>query len=161
MNLPEGMTLLHAGSVHLAADDSEGPSLVGSRCGGCGLVVFPAMPVCPRCTANGRMGEARIGRTARLYSHAIAHVAPQGFVAPYYQAFVELPEGPRVFTLIGRDVPVAPGQLVDGAEMRLVVEPLADTPEKRRLFTYKYVPVDRQRLVERDRAASGGVATHA
>jgi uncharacterized OB-fold protein len=139
MIFPEGMKLLHPGSVRVPADASEGPSLLGSRCRVCSLVVFPAMAVCPRC-ATGQMDEARIGRSARLYSHSIAHVAPQGFVAPYYQAFVELAEGPRLFTLIGRDVPVAPGTLEDGAEMRLVVEPLAETPEKRHLLTYKYVP---------------------
>jgi uncharacterized OB-fold protein len=137
------MRLLHPGSVHVPTDGSEAPSLLGSRCGACSLVVFPGMAVCPRCAATGQMSEARIGRSARLYSHSIAHVAPQGFVAPYYQAFVELAEGPRVFTLIGREVPIAPGKLEDGAEMRLVVEPLAETPEKRHLLTYKYVPAQR------------------
>jgi uncharacterized OB-fold protein len=117
--------------------------LIGARCGACGLVVFPAMPVCPRCRTGATMEETKIGRSARLFSHSIAHVAPQGFAAPYYQAFVELPEGPRLFTLIGREVPVAPGQLADGAEMRLVLEPLAETPGKSELLTYKYVPVGR------------------
>jgi len=144
MKLPLGMSWLHSGSVHVAAHDSQSPSLLGARCRACSLVVFPAMPVCPRCGAIGQMDEARIGRTATLYSHSIAHVAPRGFVAPYYQAFVELTEGPRVFTLIGREVPIAPGQLTDGAEMRLVIEPVADTPEKRHLLTYKYVPSSRR-----------------
>lgn len=139
--MTDGTRLLHPRSVHLPADASETPCLIGARCEACALVVFPATAVCPRCAAM-RMTGARIGRTARLYSHAIAHVAPQGFVAPYYQAFVELPEGPRIFTLIGRDVPVEEGRLVDGAEMRLVVEPLADTPERRHLLTYKYVPAE-------------------
>jgi uncharacterized OB-fold protein len=87
------------------------------------------------------MAEVEIGRTGRLYSHAIARVAPEGFKAPYYQAFVELPEGPRVFALIGREVPVEPGQLVDGEPVRLVVEPLADTPRGHEALTYKYVPL--------------------
>jgi len=142
MTLPAGTRLLHPGSLHLSDDASEGPLLIGSRCAGCSLVVFPALAVCPRCAEKGRqMIEARIGRTGRLYSHSIAYVAPQGFTAPYFQAFVELAEGPRIFTLIGRNVPVEPGQLVDGEEMRLIVEPLADTPEKRNLLTHKYVPV--------------------
>jgi uncharacterized OB-fold protein len=107
------------------------------------------------------MAEARIGHSARLYSHSIAHVAPQGFLAPYYQAFVELAEGPRVFTLIGREVPVEPGQLVDGAEMCLVVEPLADTPEKRHLLTYKYVPAYLRGAARRSVSGAGGGAIHA
>jgi uncharacterized OB-fold protein len=161
MNLSDGVRLLHLGSVHLPNEESEAPSLLGSRCGVCTLVVFPALPVCPRCAASGQMAEARIGRSARLYSHSIAHVAPQGFLAPYYQAFVDLPEGPRVFTLVGREVPVEPGQLVDGAEMRLIVEPLADTPEKRHLLTYKYVPVQGRAAARPSVSGAGGAAIHA
>ncbi len=127
--------LLHEGNV-----DASGPALIGARCSGCALVTFPALAVCPRCGGTALAPE-RIGRTGRLYSHSIAHVAAQGFAAPCFQAFVELPEGPRVFTLIGREVAVEPGRLEDGMEMRLVIEPLADTAEKRELLTYKYVPV--------------------
>jgi uncharacterized OB-fold protein len=87
------------------------------------------------------MNEVAIGQRGRLYSHTIAHVAPAGFKAPFFQAFVDLPEGPRIFTLIGAQCPVEPSVLKDGMEMRLVIEPLADTPENRNTLTYKYVPV--------------------
>jgi uncharacterized OB-fold protein len=86
------------------------------------------------------MRELEIGRQGRLYSHTIARVAPAGFKAPFFQAFVDLPEGPRIFTLIGAQCRVEPGVLEDGMEMRLVVEPLADTPENCDTLTYKYVP---------------------
>jgi len=86
------------------------------------------------------MAEVEIGRTGRLYSHAIAHVAPKGFIAPLFQVFIDLPEGPRIFSLVGAECPVERGVLEDGMQMRLVVEPLADTPEHRDQLTYKYVP---------------------
>lgn len=124
----------------LQAGQDGQPSLIGSRCRACAVVVFPAMPVCPACLRNGTMQPVEIGRRGRLYSHTIAWVAPQGFVAPLYQAFVDLQEGPRIFTLIGSQCPVAPGVLEDGMEMRLVIEPLADTPEGRDTLTYKFVP---------------------
>jgi uncharacterized OB-fold protein len=98
------------------------------------------MPVCPSCRRNGVMEEVELGRTGKLYSHTIAYVAPNGFTAPYFQAFVELPEGPRVFSLIGSECPVERGVLEDGIEMRLIVERVADTPERRDQLTYKYVP---------------------
>ena len=61
MTLPAGTRLLHPGSLHLSDDASEGPLLIGSRCAGCSLVVFPALAVCPRCAEKGRqMIEARI-----------------------------------------------------------------------------------------------------
>jgi uncharacterized OB-fold protein len=102
------------------------------------------MPVCPACRRNGTMQEACIGRTGRLFSHTIAHVAPKGFNAPFFQIFVDLPEGPRIFALVGAQCPVEPGVLEDGMQMRLVIEPLADTPESRHITTYKYVPATTQ-----------------
>jgi len=98
------------------------------------------MPVCPSCGQNGAMRDVKIGRKGRLYSHTIARFAPKGFKAPYFQAFVDLEEGPRIFSLIGAECPVEDGVLEDGMKMRLVVEPLADTPENKDILSYKYVP---------------------
>lgn len=89
------------------------------------------------------MEEIEIGRTGKLYSHTIAYFAPKGFAAPSFQAFIDLPEGPRVFSLIGTQCPVERGVLEDGMEMRLIVEPLAYTPEHKDDLTYKYVPADK------------------
>jgi hypothetical protein len=134
------VNLLHPASVHVPSEPGEEPALVGSRCDACGRVVFPKIPVCPACHRNGTMRDVQIGRTAKLFSHTIARSAPKGFKAPFFQAFVDLPEGPRIFTLIGAACPVEVGALQDGMELRLVVEQLADTPENRDLATYKYVP---------------------
>src|SRR5260221_12173012 len=98
------------------------------------------MPVCPSCRRNGVMEEVELGRTGKLYSHTIAYVAPNGFTAPYLQAFVELPEGPRVFSLTGSECPVERGLLQVAIEMRLIVERVSDTPQRRGELTYKYVP---------------------
>jgi uncharacterized OB-fold protein len=98
------------------------------------------MPVCPSCGRNGAMRDIEIGRRGRLYSHTIARFAPKGFNAPYFQAFIDLDEGPRIFSLIGAECPVEDGVLDDGMEMQLVIEPLADTPENKEILSYKYVP---------------------
>src|SRR5882757_4321506 len=98
------------------------------------------MPVCPSCRRNGVMEPLEIGRSAKLFSHTIARTAPKGFKAPFFQTFVDLDEGPRIFALIGAQCPVEQGVLEDGMPMRLIVEPLADTPENKDILTYKYVP---------------------
>ncbi len=136
------MKLLNPAHVRLSTEPGQSPCLVGARCRACRTVVFPKMPVCPRCAGDG-MEEAEIGRTGTLYSHTIARVAPKGFPVPLFQAFIDLPEGPRIFSLISTACPVEPGVLEDGMAMRLVIEPLADTPERRDVFTYKYVPAGR------------------
>jgi uncharacterized OB-fold protein len=135
------MNVLHSSSVSLPAGPDGTPCLLGSRCDACATTVFPRMPVCPSCLRNGTMREARIGRTGRLFSHTIAHSAPKGFKAPLFQIFVDLDEGPRIFALVGAACPVEDGVLEDGMDMRLVIEPLAETPESKDLLTYKYVPV--------------------
>ena len=94
------------------------------------------------------MEEIEIGRTGKLYSHTISYFAPKGFTAPSFQAFIDLPEGPRVFSLIGSKYPVERGVLEDGMEMRLIVEPLADTPEHKDELTYKYVPAQRSNAAD-------------
>lgn len=146
------MSALLSSNSFLPAGKDQIPCLLGSKCAACGTVVFPKMPVCPSCLRNGTMNEVEIGRTGRLYSHTIARIAPKGFKAPFFQAFVDLPEGPRIFALVGAECPVEPGVLEDGMEMRLVIEPLADTPENRNVLTYKYVTEPSQ---------NGGKANHA
>ena len=133
--------LLNPDNLRVPNEPDAAPCLLGSRCRKCGSVIFPKMPVCPSCHSNGVMEEVEIGRTGKLYSHTIAHFAPKGFKAPFFQVFVDLPEGPRIFSLVGAECPVEQGALEDGMEMRLVIEPVADTPEHRDELTYKYVPV--------------------
>ena len=124
----------------MPSDRAGSPALLGAKCNACGTVVFPKMPVCPSCGRNGAMRDVEIGRRGRLFSHTIARFAPKGFTAPFFQAFIDLDEGPRIFSLIGAQCPVQDGVLEDGIEMTLVVEPLADTPENRDVLAYKYVP---------------------
>ncbi len=124
----------------MPSDPAQSPALLGAKCSACRTIVFPKMPVCPACGSNGTMLAVEIGRKGRLFSHTIARFAPKGFKAPYFQAFIDLDEGPRIFSLIGAQCPVEDGVLEDGMEMQLVVEPLADTPENEDTLSYKYVP---------------------
>jgi uncharacterized OB-fold protein len=135
------VNLLHSSGVVMPADPKQTPYLLGGKCSACGTVVFPRMPVCPACHRNGLMKDIEIGRRGRIFSHTIAYFAPKGFKAPFFQMFVDLPEGPRIFSLVGAECPVEKGILEDGMEVELIVEPLADTPENIEILTYKYVPV--------------------
>ena len=135
------MELLNPGNIRVPDDGA--PCLVGAKCATCATVVFPKLPVCPKCKTRDSMQDVEIGRTAKLYSHTVARFAPAGFKAPFFQVFVDLPEGPRIFSLIGDECPVEADVLEDGMEMTLIVEPLADTEELRNVSTYKYVPTAR------------------
>jgi uncharacterized OB-fold protein len=129
------------GAYSVPEKPGEAPHLIGSRCRACEATVFPKMAVCPACRAPDTMEPMAMGSRGRLYNFTIARVAPQGFKAPYFQAFVDIPEGPRIFSLISNDVPVETDALKDGMDLELVIEPVGETEEKLPILTYKYRPV--------------------
>jgi uncharacterized OB-fold protein len=83
------------------------------------------------------MDGISLGKRGRLYSFTVCHAAPRGWKAPYFQAYVELPEGIRIFTLVSSDVEPRPDVLSVGMPMELVVEPVQPQEET---LTYKYRP---------------------
>lgn len=114
----------------------DGPWLLASQCERCGAYAFPARSVCSRCkTRSAKL--AKLGRRGTLYSFTVCHVAPAGWQAPYLQAYVELPEGLRVFSLISSSVAPRVDALETGMEMELVVEPVQPGED---LVTFKYRP---------------------
>lgn len=134
----ENYEVLIADLFHVPNGAGEEPYLIGSRCEECGATFFPKMHVCPR--GHRKMKDIQLGRCGKLFSVTIATVGVQGFDAPYYQAFVALPEGPRVFSLISEDVPVEEGVLVEGMDLDLVIEPVRVNADGRPVLTYKYRP---------------------
>lgn len=114
----------------------EGPRLLASRCEQCGRYAFPARHVCPRCKRRS-MTPVKLGQRGELYSFTVCHVAPAGWQAPYFQAYIFLPEGLRVFSLISSVIEPATDRLRIGMPMELVVEPVHAGSE---LLTFKYRP---------------------
>ncbi len=121
--------------------DPQGePCLLGSRCVRCGEHFFPRRQVCPRCKEMSTE-PVRLSRVGRLYSFTVCHIAPSGWKAPYLQAFVELPEGLRVFTLISDEVQPAADALEVGMPMEVVVEPARTAEPGAHYVSYKFRPV--------------------
>jgi uncharacterized OB-fold protein len=120
----------------LFAKSAGGPALLASRCEECGELAFPRRQVCPRCKRFSTV-PVEIGQRARLYSFTVCHAARVGWPAPYLQAYVELPEGLRVFTLVSSSIEPSAGALTIGMDMELAIEPVSggDGP-----LTYKYRP---------------------
>lgn len=135
----ENCEVLIEGMFHVPDSTGDEPYLIGSRCDDCGVVQFPKMHVCPH--GHRKMKDIQLGRRGKLFSVTISTVGVQGFDAPYYQAFVATPEGPRVFSLISKDVPVEDGALKEGMDVELVIEPVRVNADGKAVLTYKYRPV--------------------
>lgn len=108
--------------------------LVGSRCGRCGKIAFPRRTVCDRCGKEGGQEDARLSSIGRLYSFSEVHVAHEGFQTPYVIAYVDLPEGVRVFGQVEHRA--AELKLDEVLEFTLGV--VRYTPEHGKVISYKF-----------------------
>jgi uncharacterized OB-fold protein len=88
------------GLLHEGASPEDRSYLIGSRCRKCGRTFFPRQFLCSVCMQNNTMEEIPLSTRGKIDTFSVVHVAPLGFKAPYVQAFVDLPEGPRLFSII-------------------------------------------------------------
>ncbi len=130
------------GLMHEATSANESSYLIGSKCKECGRVFFPRRPVCRVCLKEGTMEEKALSVRGKIDTYTVVQVAPMGFKAPYIQAFVDLPEGPRVFTLI-TGVEAKEGALKEGEEVELVIGKITEDEKGNELIGYKFRPVGR------------------
>jgi len=126
---------------------ADAPQLVGSRCGACGIVTFPAQDSCPRCAATD-MAEHPLGRRGRLWAWTTQHFPPPSppytgpagadFV-PFGVGYVEL-DDVRVEARLTESDPEA---LATGMEMELVLVPFRTDDDGNEIVTFAFRPVER------------------
>ena len=128
------------GIIHEATSPAEESYLIGSRCTACGRTFFPKQFVCRVCMRNDTMEETALSTRGKIDTFSVVHVAPTGFKAPYIQAFVDLPEGPRIFSLITGCEP-SENALRTGMEVELVIDKITEDEKGNDLIGYKFRPV--------------------
>jgi uncharacterized protein len=125
---------------------SDDPRLIGSRCGDCGLVTFPAQGSCARCSSTA-MAEHLLARQGRLWAWTTQSFPPpsppyQGAVGkeftPFGVGYVELAGEVKVET---RLTTADPDELVIGMEMELVVTPFGTNEDGAQIVTFAFQPV--------------------
>jgi len=125
--------------------DSDGPRLIGTRCGACGTYYFPKETVfCrnPACVST-ELDEVRLSQRGRLWSFTnncyappAPYVAPDPFV-PYAIAAVELEEEKLV--VLGQVEGAGVEDLEAGMEMELTLAPLFEE-DGREVIVWKWRP---------------------
>ena len=131
---------LREGAFYRPTSPGEKSYLIGSKCRNCGWVAFPKKVVCPACVRDDTMEEMRLSGRGRIESFAMARVAPTGFKAPYIQAFVDLVEGPRVFTLITGVEPTE-NAVHEGQEVELAIEKISTDERGNDVIGWKFRPL--------------------
>ena len=70
--------------------------LLAARCTACGTRHLPKPVCCAACHGREFAWEA-LSATGSLYAYTVIHAAPPGYAQPYAVAYVDFPEGVRVF----------------------------------------------------------------
>lgn len=116
------------------------PYLIGTRCKACGLSVFPKTPVCPKCMKKDTMEEALLRGRGKLDSFSIVHAALPGFKAPSIQAYINLEDGPTIWSLVTGCEP-SEQTLKPGMDMEMVIEKVRKDEDGNDLISYQFKPV--------------------
>jgi uncharacterized protein len=126
---------------------SDEPQLIGSRCGACGIITFPAQDSCPRC-ASTDMSEQLLARQGRLWAWTTQDFPPpsppytgpggKDFV-PFGVGYVELADEVKVETRLTEAEPAA---LEPGMEMELVLVPFRTDNDGNEVVTFAFRPIN-------------------
>ena len=133
--LPISPEVLHEGT---SPEDTS--YLIGSRCRSCGHTYFPKRPICCFCMKDEKLDEIPLSTKGKIDTFSVVQVAPMGFKAPYIQAFVDLPEGPRIFSLI-TGCEASEEAIEEGEEVELVVDKIREDENGNELIGYKFRPI--------------------
>ena len=121
---------------YLDAHADGGPRLVASECGDCGHRLFPTAAVCPNCMSEN-LKPLPLSREGKVYSFTVLRQSPPGFENPSVIAYVDMPEGVRIFTHLD----VEPG----GArcDMPVVLRPVEPKTDRygRKVLQFKFAPL--------------------
>lgn len=112
-------------------------TIVASECADCRKRVFPPTDICPECLSEN-LNRLPLSRRGTLYSWSVVHAAPKGWRLPFIAAYVDLPEGVRVFAHM---VDVDPAALVMDMDVEVCMARLGTDEAGAPVESYSFVPV--------------------
>ena len=133
------------GLYHEGIGPSGKSYLIGSKCNDCGRIFFPKRAICNVCQKDNTMEETALSTIGKIDTYSVVQVAPIGFKAPYIQAFVDLPEGIRIFSIITGCEP-SENAIAEGQEVELVIDKIREDEKGNDIIGYKFRPVDKNAL---------------
>jgi benzoylsuccinyl-CoA thiolase BbsA subunit len=117
--------------------EGEPPYLKGYKCKGCGKIWFPKFVPCPNpdCWSE-EMEVVRLSRRGKVYSATDVFIGQPTMreYMPLIMAYVDLPEGVRVFAQLEGKV----GSFRCGDEVELVAGPIRNNREGKPIVSYKF-----------------------
>lgn len=117
-------------------EDKDGGQLLASKCKSCGRIYFPPHQRCLECYGQD-MEEVKLSKTGEIYTYTVVQMPVKNYKPPFALAWVELPEGVRIFTQL-KDWENK--ELKIGMDVNLVIDTLWEEEEKE-VYGYKFAPV--------------------
>lgn len=116
------------------------PYLVGSKCRLCGYIAFPPKEACPACVTKDSMEEIPLSSRGIIDSFSVLHVSAPGFKAPYILAYVTMPEGAKVLSVIKGCEP-SESSIQIGTEVELIIDKIREDKQGNEVRGYAFIPV--------------------
>ncbi len=120
--------------------EDEAPYLKGYKCNKCGKIWFPKFVPCPNpdCWSE-EMEVVPLSRRGKIYSYSDVYIGQPSMRAymPMTIAYVDLPEGVRVFSQLEGEV----GGFQCDEEVEVVAGPVRDNADGNPIIGYKFKKV--------------------
>ncbi|AZG44387.1 Zn-ribbon domain-containing OB-fold protein [Gordonia insulae] len=118
--------------------------LIGSTCGSCEFVTFPAQSHCPKCGTGG-MADTRLPRTGTLVAWTVQGFPPGApYAGPVGDDFVPFGVGlvqlDDVVRVEGRLTENDPARLAFGQKVELTMIPFATDDDGDEIYTFAFAP---------------------
>jgi uncharacterized OB-fold protein len=119
--------------------DEDGKFIqVGNKCRSCGKTSFPSVEFCPFCSSDD--GEkVPLSTIGTVFSWTITRVPVGPYKPPYIGAYIDLPEGTRLFAQIHH---ANEDELKIGMKVKMEPGVLWTEKDGTEVIGYYYVPVD-------------------
>jgi uncharacterized OB-fold protein len=111
--------------------------LRGGQCEDCGDYSFPKRNICSECMSTTIMDYIFSGK-GTIHASTVVRLAPSGFKAPYSLAYVDLDEGPRVFTQL---TTCEVSKILPNTYVEMVVGPNRINENGNEVLGYKFNPL--------------------
>lgn len=113
---------------------------MGNKCRDCGKTSYPAMERCPFC-ASENTDKVPLENVGTVFSFSVTRVPVAAFRPPIVGAYVDLPEGTRVFGQIH----ASPETVRVGMKVRVETGVLWTEKDGTEVVGYYYVPADNEK----------------
>ena len=130
---------IEKGFFRIPDDPATPPRLLGSRCPSCGESFFPRRLVCAKCLHEGTE-DIELSTRGSIYTWTYCHVPLFGKkdadVAGYGVAQIDMPEGPRVQSILAG----GPEDFAIGLKVEIDLETLRQNSDGDDVVIYRFRP---------------------